>query len=156
MRAALWLLALFGVAVAIALFAGNNQGTVTLFWPPYRIDLSLNLVLLLLVGGFVVRDVGIHYAAEASIRTSIEDRLSTLDQATCEAGLDPRVSRERRAQGWFCQPLNRLTGQGHRPAAARTPAQAPHHAWLGHRPIEVSFQSCAGQLYLHRGAQAKL
>ncbi|MDD2547262.1 MAG: heme biosynthesis protein HemY, partial [Burkholderiaceae bacterium] len=53
MRAALWLLALFGVAVAAALFAGNNQGTVTLYWPPYRIDLSLNMVLLLLVGSFV-------------------------------------------------------------------------------------------------------
>jgi HemY protein len=53
MRAALWLLALFGVAVAIALFAGNNQGTVTLFWPPYRVDLSLNLVLLLLFAAFV-------------------------------------------------------------------------------------------------------
>src|SRR6478735_10901133 len=52
MRVALWLLALFGVAVAIALFAGNNQGTVTLFWPPYRIDLSLNLVVLLLVASF--------------------------------------------------------------------------------------------------------
>jgi HemY protein len=53
MRAALWFLALFGVAVAIALFAGNNQGTVTVFWPPYRIDLSLNLVLMLSVAGFV-------------------------------------------------------------------------------------------------------
>lgn len=53
MRAALWLLALFGVAVAIALFAGNNQGTVTVFWPPYRVDLSLNLVLLLLFAAFV-------------------------------------------------------------------------------------------------------
>ena len=53
MRAALWLLALFGVAVAIAVFAGNNQGTVTVFWPPYRVDLSLNLVLLLLFAGFV-------------------------------------------------------------------------------------------------------
>ncbi len=53
MRAALWFLALFGVAVAIALFAGNNQGTVTVFWPPYRVDLSLNLVLMLLVAGFV-------------------------------------------------------------------------------------------------------
>lgn len=53
MRAALWFLALFGVAVASALFAGNNQGTVTLFWPPYRIDLSLNLVLALLALGFV-------------------------------------------------------------------------------------------------------
>ena len=49
MRAALWFLALFGMAVAIALFAGNNQGTITVFWPPYRVDLSLNLVVLLLV-----------------------------------------------------------------------------------------------------------
>lgn len=48
MRAALWFLALFGMAVAIALFAGNNQGTITVFWPPYRVDLSLNLVLLVL------------------------------------------------------------------------------------------------------------
>ncbi|MBX3586555.1 MAG: heme biosynthesis protein HemY [Ramlibacter sp.] len=54
MRAALWLLALFGVAVAVALFAGENQGTVTLFWAPYRIDLSLNLVLLVLFGAFVL------------------------------------------------------------------------------------------------------
>ncbi|MDD2712766.1 MAG: heme biosynthesis HemY N-terminal domain-containing protein [Simplicispira sp.] len=53
MRAALWFLVLFGVAVASALFAGNNQGTVTLFWPPYRLDLSLNLVLLLLTLVFV-------------------------------------------------------------------------------------------------------
>ena len=42
MRAALWLLALFGAAVAVALFAGSNQGTITVFWPPYRVDLSLN------------------------------------------------------------------------------------------------------------------
>ena len=46
MRSALWFLGLFGGAVAAALFAGNNQGTITLFWPPYRVDLSLNLVLL--------------------------------------------------------------------------------------------------------------
>jgi HemY protein len=54
MRAALWFLALFGIAVAVALFAGNNQGTVTVYWPPYRVDLSLNLVLLVLVGSMVV------------------------------------------------------------------------------------------------------
>ncbi|QIL81116.1 heme biosynthesis protein HemY [Diaphorobacter sp. HDW4A] len=54
MRAALWLLALFGVAVAVALFAGNNQGTVTLFWPPYRVDLSLNAVLLILFSAFAI------------------------------------------------------------------------------------------------------
>src|SRR6188768_1598520 len=54
MRAALWLLALFGIAVAIALFAGNNEGTVTVYWAPMRVDLSLNLVLLLLFAAFVV------------------------------------------------------------------------------------------------------
>ena len=54
MRAALWLLALFAIAVAVALFAGTNQGTITVFWPPWRVDLSLNLVLLLLVGLFVL------------------------------------------------------------------------------------------------------
>lgn len=54
MRAALWFLTLFGIAVAVALFAGNNQGTVTLFWPPYRIDLSLNMVLMLLFGSFTL------------------------------------------------------------------------------------------------------
>lgn len=54
MRAILWFLALFAVAVATALFAGNNQGTVTVFWPPYRLDLSLNLVLLVLVGLFFI------------------------------------------------------------------------------------------------------
>lgn len=48
MRAALWLIGLFAVAVALALFAGNNQSTVTWFWSPYRVDMSLNLALVLL------------------------------------------------------------------------------------------------------------
>lgn len=54
MRAALWLIGLFAMAVALALFAGENQGTVTVFWPPHRIDVSVNLALLLLVGLFVL------------------------------------------------------------------------------------------------------
>ena len=48
MRAAIWLLGLFGVAVALALFASGNDSTITVFWPPHRVDLSLNLVVLLL------------------------------------------------------------------------------------------------------------
>jgi HemY protein len=52
MRAALWLITLFALAAAAAWLAGHNQGTVTLFLSPYRIDLSLNLVLLVL--GLVV------------------------------------------------------------------------------------------------------
>ncbi len=54
MRAALWFLALFGVAVAVALFAGNNQAVVTIFWPPHRVDISFNLMVLLLGGLFLL------------------------------------------------------------------------------------------------------
>ncbi len=54
MRAALWLIALFGIAVGAAIFAGENHGTVTVFWSPYRIDLSVNLVVIALVAGFVL------------------------------------------------------------------------------------------------------
>lgn len=53
MRISLWLLALFAAAVAAALFAGGNPGSLTLFWPPYRVDLSLNLVLVLLLASFL-------------------------------------------------------------------------------------------------------
>ena len=63
MRAILWFLGLFSVAVAAALFAGNNQGTVTVFWPPYRLDFSLNLVLLILVGLFFVLYVALRALA---------------------------------------------------------------------------------------------
>jgi len=63
MRAALWFLGLFAMAVAIALFAGNNQGTITVFWPPYRVDLSLNLVLLLLALLFLVLHVALRALA---------------------------------------------------------------------------------------------
>jgi HemY protein len=54
MRAALWFLALFGIAVAVAVFAGNNDATVTLYWAPYRVDLSLNFVILTLVFSFAL------------------------------------------------------------------------------------------------------
>ncbi|MFP5475463.1 MAG: heme biosynthesis protein HemY [Gammaproteobacteria bacterium] len=54
MRAAVWLLVLFAVAAAVALFAGNNQGIVTVFWPPTRVDLSLNFALLLLILVFML------------------------------------------------------------------------------------------------------
>lgn len=63
MRATLWFLALFGIAAAIALFAGNNQGTITVFWPPYRVDLSLNLVVLLLALLFLTLHVALRALA---------------------------------------------------------------------------------------------
>jgi HemY protein len=50
MRGIVWLLLLFVVAVVAAATVGRNDGLVVLYWPPWRVDLSLNLFLLGLVG----------------------------------------------------------------------------------------------------------
>lgn len=54
MRIFIWILILFAAAVGLAVSAQYNPGNVVLFYPPYRVDLSLNLFLLLLVLSFVV------------------------------------------------------------------------------------------------------
>jgi HemY protein len=124
MRAALWLLVLFGVAVAVALFAGNNQGSVTLFWPPYRIDLSLNLVLLLLVAAFFV----VHTATRALAalfdlpRQALRWRTQQRERAMHASLLDTlshllagRYIRARKAAEAVLQQEASLAGSGHRP-----------------------------------------
>lgn len=82
MRALLWFLALFGLAACAALLAGSNQGSVTLFWPPYRVDLSMNLVVVVLALGFVL----LHLALR---------------------GLSALVSMPRQAQRWRVQQRER-------------------------------------------------
>ena len=47
MRFFLWLLLLLATAIGLAVTARFNPGNVVLFYPPYRIDLSLNFFLLL-------------------------------------------------------------------------------------------------------------
>lgn len=49
MRIFLWLIALFATAIGLAVVARFNPGNVVFFYPPYRIDLSLNFFLLLSV-----------------------------------------------------------------------------------------------------------
>lgn len=54
MRAVLWLVILFMLAAALAWLAGNNQGVVTLFLYPHRIDVSLNLAILMVLSMVVL------------------------------------------------------------------------------------------------------
>ena len=54
MRWVVWLLVAFATAVGLALLMRFNQGNVVVLWPPYRIDLSVNLVLALLAGVFTL------------------------------------------------------------------------------------------------------
>lgn len=52
MRLLFWVAVLFGGAVGLALFTQFNHSNVVLFYPPYRVELSLNLALALLLLAF--------------------------------------------------------------------------------------------------------
>ncbi len=54
MRWLIWVLVLFCVAVALAVVARFSNGNIAIFWPPYRVDLSVNLAVALLVVSFVL------------------------------------------------------------------------------------------------------
>jgi HemY protein len=54
MRNIVWLVLLFGVAVLAATTLGTNDGLTTFYWRGWRVDLSLNLFLLLLIGSCFV------------------------------------------------------------------------------------------------------
>jgi HemY protein len=54
MKLVIWLLALFAAAAAIALAAKYNNGYVLLVVQPYRIELSLNMLVVLLVALFFI------------------------------------------------------------------------------------------------------
>ena len=54
MRTLLWVVAIAALAVGLTLAASHNTGYVLLALPPYRVELSLNLLLVLLALGFAV------------------------------------------------------------------------------------------------------
>lgn len=54
MKGVFGLLFVAALAVVAALLMGDNPATVSLFWPPWRVDVSLNLVLIVAVAGFVL------------------------------------------------------------------------------------------------------
>ena len=54
MRAITWLLGLFALAVGITLAARYNEAYTLIVWPPYRIQISMNLLVVLLALAFVL------------------------------------------------------------------------------------------------------
>ena len=50
MRSVIWLVLLFVAAVVAATVFGTNEGLVSFYWGSWRLDMSLNLFILLLVG----------------------------------------------------------------------------------------------------------
>ena len=124
MRAALWLMGLFAAAVALALFAGDNDGTVTVFWPPHRVDLSVNLALLLLVGLFVLLHLALRALTAAVELPRQARRWRTLqrERATHTALLDAMTHY---AAGRFLRARKAAEGVLAREQALRDAGDAP-------------------------------
>ncbi|MBI2306850.1 MAG: heme biosynthesis protein HemY [Rhodocyclales bacterium] len=54
MRGLFWVLSLFALAVGLSMAARFNDGYVLLVLPPWRMEVSLNLTVAVLIGGFVL------------------------------------------------------------------------------------------------------
>jgi HemY protein len=91
MRFAIWAVILAAVAVAVALLARNSTGYVVIVAAPWRIELSLNLLVFLVVAGyfafyFLARLVASLVAIPARVRAHREERTrSRLRQALDDA-----------------------------------------------------------------------
>jgi HemY protein len=54
LRALIWIVVIVAVAVGLTLLARHSTGYVLVVSPPYRIELSLNLLLLLVAAAFIL------------------------------------------------------------------------------------------------------
>lgn len=119
MRLLLWLVALMAAAIGIAVTARFNPGNVVFFYPPHRIDLSLNLFVVLAALLFLVL-----YALARALR-------ATLDMPTRVAEYRQR-KRERDGNKGLRDALKALfEGRfGHAEKAAMRAAELPENAGL--------------------------
>ena len=99
MRGLLWLLGLFALAAILAVAGRYNEGYALLVWPPYRIQISLNLLIVLLVGGF----------AAIYALTRLVARTMALPRAVQR--YRQRVGRERAAQAIYDAVRLRIEGR---------------------------------------------
>lgn len=60
MKWLVWALIVSSAAVGLALVLRFNEGNVAILWPPYRIDISVNLAIGLLAAGFIALHVSIN------------------------------------------------------------------------------------------------
>jgi HemY protein len=119
MRLLLWLVALMAAAIGIAVTARFNPGNVVFFYPPHRIDLSLNLFVVLAALLFLLL-----YGLARALR-------ATLDMPTRVAEYRQR-KRERDGNKGLRDALKALfEGRfGHAEKAAMRAAELPENAGL--------------------------
>jgi len=96
MRWLFWMLLILGLAVGLALLTGNNQGYVLIVRPPYRLELSLNFLLVLIIASFIFLHGLLrllHYTRRlpATVLAYKQDKRLREGQAAFKAGLHALV-----------------------------------------------------------------
>lgn len=119
MRLFLWLLILCATAIGLAVTARFNPGNVVLFYPPYRIDLSLNLFLLLALLAYL-------------LVTLIVDAIRSTKEMPGKVAKYRSEKREREGNRALREALKSLfEGRfGHAEKAARRASDSPENAGL--------------------------
>lgn len=119
MRLFLWLLILCATAIGLAVTARFNPGNVVLFYPPYRVDLSLNLFLLLALLSYL-------------LVTLIVDAIRSTKEMPRKVAKYRREKREREGNRALREALKSLfEGRfGHAEKAARRAVDSPENAGL--------------------------
>lgn len=65
MKGVSWVIGLFALAVGLSLFAQINTGYAILFMPPFRVELSLNMAIVLALGLLALSYMGLRMLAAA-------------------------------------------------------------------------------------------
>ncbi|MGL4996581.1 MAG: heme biosynthesis HemY N-terminal domain-containing protein, partial [Deefgea sp.] len=66
MKFLIWFIGLFALAVGLTLFAEFNSGYALIFLPPWRIEISLNIFIVLLLTSVIALYLGLRMFAELS------------------------------------------------------------------------------------------
>jgi HemY protein len=82
MRALLWVLGLFGLAVGLVIAARYNEGYILVVLPPWRAEISLNLAIILAIGLFLVAYVVVRAVV---ITATMPSRVRAFQQRRSEA-----------------------------------------------------------------------
>jgi HemY protein len=129
MRNLIVLVLLTALAVGLSLTANVNPGQVAIFFNPYRIDLSLNLAILLILFGFLLfygllRAVNVAIKLPDRVREFKKNRQrESAHYALCSSVIDFHEGRLSRVEKWAAQAQNHEL-DGH--AAAFIAASAAH------------------------------
>lgn len=132
MKFVLWLVGLFALAVGLSLFAQVNTGYAILVLPPYRVELSLNMAVVILILAIVVaygvlRGLAVAFRLPEEVkRFQRQKKLTAARHALRDASLAYLEGRYQKAEREAVKSLDDEENAESRALALLLAAQAAH------------------------------